>query len=54
VNDAFHRVITGAITTRRELVIAAWVVIGWIVIDVIQFVGWVVSVWPTNVEDIPL
>ena len=53
MSDAFHRIITGAIATRRELVIAAWVVIAWIVIDVIQFVGWIMDKWPTP-DDIPL
>jgi hypothetical protein len=53
MTDAFHRIVTGAVVSRRELVIAAWVVIFWIVIDVIQFIGWVVDKWPTP-DDIPL
>jgi|HubBroStandDraft_6_1064221.scaffolds.fasta_scaffold00175_3 hypothetical protein len=53
MNDTFHRVITGAITTRKELIIAAYVVIFWILIDVIQFVGWIMDKWPAP-NDIPL
>ena len=53
MSDTFHRIITGAITTRRELVIAAWVVIAWILLDVVQFVGWVMDKLPAS-DDIPL
>ena len=53
MTDAFLRIITGAVVSRRELVIAAWVVILWIVIDVIQFVGWIMDKWPAP-DTLPL
>lgn len=46
--DALHRIVIGAVSSRRELAVASAVVLLWIIIDVIQFVGWVMDKWPVD------
>jgi hypothetical protein len=40
MTDAFHRILTGQALTQRQLQIGGVVVLFWIAIDIIQFVGW--------------
>lgn len=41
--DALHRILTGNTLTNKQLVFAGVFVIFWFLIDIIQFVDWVIS-----------
>jgi hypothetical protein len=44
--DFLHRILSGQTLTRRELHIAGWFVVAWFILDLVEWVDWLIDkVW---------
>jgi hypothetical protein len=41
--DSLHRIVTGQASNRRELNVAGFFIAGWFVMDLVQWVDWLVG-----------
>lgn len=41
--DALHRILSGQPLTSRELRIAGWIVIVWFLMDLVQWIDWLIG-----------